>query len=366
MIARAIALLLFLAGMAHAGVINITRGGTYTFSVGNSNPNVPAVSIRTRELVILRQCAIFSHGTAVETEVAGASLYLDRATISILGPSGTGVGGTGKGVETINPAFLWVNHCWINGAQNGVHVVGYPTESTPTGAQVTIGVNRLTNCFNAVQLNGLHLDPHISIEWNEVTSRPGCTDAINIYRSSGQPGRPILIQNNYVQGVCPATTSETDFTGSGIVTDGDTANPSLATSNVEIANNQVVGCVATGIALAMGLDQIAHDNVVVSAGMTSAGVPYACAWLGICIEGDHRYQPAEWLKWLQLQNNTVGANDNVSGERNDLFLWYPDVSDAYCQGNVSLHDGPITLTDEQAQWLAWKQKLSNSHVTVGP
>ena len=41
---------------------------------------------------------------------------------------------------------------------------------------------------------------------------------------------------------------------------GDISDPLLATSSVEIANNQVVGCVTTGIALAMGLDQIAHDN----------------------------------------------------------------------------------------------------------
>ena len=72
--------------------------------------------------------------------------------------------------------------------------------------------------------------------------------------------RPVLIRNNYVYGVQPGNPSETDFTRSGIVTDGGTANPSLATSNIEICYNQVVGCVTTGIALAMGLDQIAHDD----------------------------------------------------------------------------------------------------------
>jgi hypothetical protein len=130
-------------------------------------------------------------------------------------------------------------------------------------------------------LNGLHLDPHISIGWNEIISRPGSTDAINIYRSSRIPGAPILIHDNYVQGVAPATPDTVDFSGSGIVTDGDTADPALATSNVEIAYNQVVGCVTTGIALAFGLQQIAHDNTVVSAGLTPTGVPYAWAWLGI-------------------------------------------------------------------------------------
>jgi len=36
-------------------VFIITKGGTYTFSVGQSNPNIPAVSVGTRELVIFRQ-----------------------------------------------------------------------------------------------------------------------------------------------------------------------------------------------------------------------------------------------------------------------------------------------------------------------
>jgi hypothetical protein len=40
----------------------------------------------------------------------------------------------------------------------------------------------------------------------------------------------------------------------------------LATLNVEIAYNQIVSCVTTGIAFAMSLNQIAHDNTVVSAG----------------------------------------------------------------------------------------------------
>jgi hypothetical protein len=64
---------------------------------------------------------------------------------------------------------------------------------------------------------------------------------------------------------------------------------------------------------------IAHDNVIVSSGLAPNGQQYAWAWLGICIEGDHRYQPTEWLKWLQLQNNVVGVN-SPSGARTDVVL----------------------------------------------
>ena len=73
---------------------------------------------------------------------------------------------------------------------------------------------------------------------------------------------------------------------------------------------------------------------------------------------------ADWLEWMQLQNNTVGCNDHTGG-RTDLFLWYPDLSDKYVQGNIGLHDGLITLADEQAHWTAWKSKLATNRVTVG-
>src|SRR4030088_164326 len=75
-----------------------------------------------------------------------------------------------------------------------------------------------------------------------------------ISHSHSAPGVPPDGSRAYVQGgVAPATPNAVNFSGSGIVTDGDTADPLLATSSVEIANNQVVGCVTTGIALAFGL-----------------------------------------------------------------------------------------------------------------
>jgi hypothetical protein len=71
-------------------------------------------------------------------------------------------------------------------------------------------------------------------------------------------------------------------------------------------------------------------------------------------------QPAAWLDWQQLQKNVMGCNDHTGG-RSDILVWYPGLSNEYCQGNESLHDGPITLADEQAHWTAWNR---NSQRTV--
>jgi len=68
---------------------------------------------------------------------------------------------------------------------------------------------------------------------------------------------------------------------------------------------------------------------------------------------------------MQLQNNTVGAYSAESG-RNDVLLWYPEISGKYSHGNASLPDGTITLADERAQWTAWKSKLATNGVKIGP
>ncbi len=68
---------------------------------------------------------------------------------------------------------------------------------------------------------------------------------------------------------------------------------------------------------------------------------------------------------MQLQNNWVGING--PGRRTDgRVLWYPDLSQDYVQSQMLLHDGPITLADEQAQRVAWRSKLGANHFTVGP
>jgi hypothetical protein len=93
---------------------------------------------------------------------------------------------------------------------------------------VSINWNRITNCQNdghAILLNGVRSDPNIAIGWNEITNQFGRSkpaDAINIYQSSGMPGAPILVHNNYIQGVAPPNLNQTGFTSSGIVTDGIT------------------------------------------------------------------------------------------------------------------------------------------------
>jgi Bacterial regulatory proteins, gntR family len=60
-------------------------------------------------------------------------------------------------------------------------------------------------------------------------------------RSSGLPARSIQIWNNYVSGVVPANPQDRSYTGSGIVTNGDTFDPRAATAHVDIAYDQVAG-----------------------------------------------------------------------------------------------------------------------------
>jgi hypothetical protein len=44
---------------AQAGQVVITQGGTYTFTVGNPDPTLSAVSIQTTDMVTLKDCVIY-------------------------------------------------------------------------------------------------------------------------------------------------------------------------------------------------------------------------------------------------------------------------------------------------------------------
>jgi hypothetical protein len=121
-----------------------------------------------------------------------------------------------------------------------------------------------------------------------------------------------------------------------------------------------------GIALAFGANEIAHDNVVVSSGISPSGATYACAWLAMCNEGSLRR--SNWLKSIQLTHIVVEANNFFLGGtvRTDVALWYTSLIANYVQGTTSLHNGAITLADEQAQWTARKSKLTANGIKVGP
>jgi hypothetical protein len=321
-----------------AGQVVITHGGTYTLDANS-------VHIQTTEVVTLEGCGLMpTDSTPAVYADPGSRVVVDHCTISCLGPA--------QGVFAWAPVLLIVENSWINAATIGVYVLGDPNNAVGGDAQISILQNRITDGGSAIQLNGIHDDPNISIHHNEITNKnaqkyPG--DLVNIYRSSGTPGHPICIHNNYIQGA-------TSFNSSGIVTDGDEPDPSLCTCYVDIAYNQVVGCPWTGIALAFGFDEVAHDNTVITSG---------AIFCGIAIEGDTRYQP-EWMNhYMFFQNNTVGSWNTQTGQRVDVYLWYPTES-GNVTGTISPHDGMITMADEQLQWTLWRSKIASSSITVGP
>jgi hypothetical protein len=188
-------LALVLASSSQAGQVVITKGGTYTFVIGNADPSTPAVLIDTQEVVTLENCTIFVTGNAAVYANPGAKLMVDHCTISCLGPA--------QGVFAWLPNLLIVENSWINGATIGVYVLGDPNNAVGGDAQISILQNRITDGGSAIQLNGIHDDPLISIHHNEITNTGGqkyLGALISVYRSSGTPGNPIHIQNNYVHG----------------------------------------------------------------------------------------------------------------------------------------------------------------------
>jgi hypothetical protein len=99
---------------AQAGVIDITHGGTYTFAIGNNNPNIPAVEIKTTELVRLYRCTISSMGRGIQATDGNASVQMDSCTIWIVPPGGDAILVHNPGPECL------VSHCSISGATKAI------------------------------------------------------------------------------------------------------------------------------------------------------------------------------------------------------------------------------------------------------
>lgn len=347
------------AGSCMCGTAVITKGGTYTFDWSNDDPSVPAVDIQTTETVILDRCTIISAGHGIMANRGGAQLCVQNSRIDGLNWKSNGVG-----VLVAQCDILIVRNNLFRYLDAGV--VAHDGRAR-CDWQMTIHQNIFEHILemSAVQLVNVRFNPKVSIQWNQIK---GCIgDAISMYYSSGLPGAPIIIANNYIEDVVPLDRLAW-FNSTGICMDGPTKDPMWATSSIWIANNQVIGCVPQGIALAMGLNIIAEGNTVICSGLTPEGQPYRMARVAMTIQGDSKYNHLDWLKTVQALNNILGANfiERPLELRMDYFFNYPELTAPYFRGNRSPHDGEITLADEQEQWELWKLKCRAKGMQIGP
>lgn len=364
--------------------LTITQGGTYSGNWRSTDPKVPAVSIQTKDPVIIQNATIVGPGKLIDAEQGGANLTILNSSGFALNPNITGQL-KGDFLNIYQATKVDVEHCSIDGAANGIFVNGYGGNRS-SDQTVTIRDNAFHNTDgrhsdgnggyqatgdsgvpHSIILDQVQNVPGIDIAWNQFINDPRdsyVTDVINIYSSSGTASSHLLVHDNYIHGSYPPDPTKDSFSGGGIIADGSSGDKADTTTTLlDIYSNQIVSTTNYGIALEGGHDNVAHDNRVVSSGVLADGSSLAGQNVGLVIWNFYKQPFGDVFANNVIRDNTVGWVNKKNGGRNDS--WLPDCAQNGCTNNQALPD-PITLDTESAEYTSWQQKLSTAGITVGP
>jgi len=245
------------------------------------------VTVITNEPVVLRNSTLTSRGDLIIVygHDGGANVTIENVTGTALDP---GVAGRAKGkfVGAEVLANLSVTHCTMHNVSFGVYVAASTQlKSLLIKDNVADNLDDRKSDGNGgyllnqrelghfIQLGGVAALNGGEISWNRAINLDGEAsneDLLSFYGSRGTADKNINIHDNYLEGAI-ATGQTTPYTGTGIQTDGDFNDPSLATGFLRIYNNTVVHLAGSGISIGAGHDISVTRNRIVSCGKDSAG-----------------------------------------------------------------------------------------------
>jgi len=374
------------AAQTASGPIEITHGGTYSGHWTSNDPKVPAVAVRTDEPVVLRDSTVSGRGNLIYiTGVkSGANVTVENVTGTALDP---GVAGASRGTFVLAADFnaLTVTHCTITGTMFGIKA----TAANPKVLRITnnLGRNledRASDGHGGLQpkrpglghfviLAGLTATNGAEIAWNKVVQTIGGSsteDVINLYNSQGSASHPLWVHDNYMEGES-SPSNALNYTGTGIITDGATANGKQPTAYVLFENNQVVATPGTGVAIAAGHDIQGRNNRVVSCGVTSSGVWYAFGRPAIYIWNYYGGSSFYNNSITTTAGGMVGPSATGTGKAYDVWVNPNDANDPGISASNNnftdpcLVNGKVNLHAEDEERARWKAKLEKARETVG-
>ncbi|MDV6374908.1 hypothetical protein [Deinococcus arenicola] len=374
-------------GHAYEGPLVITQGGTYRGNWQSLDPAVPAISIRTREPVVIENSYLRGRGNLIRGE--WVNLTIRNTTGYGLNPLTDGLF-PGRFMNVEKVLNLDVQNNTLIGT-SGIYV-NYFNGDSASGQTIKILKNKIKNVdgryvdasgkltgkrynVQAIQFNAVRGVAGVEIAWNEITNEPeksGVEENINMYVSSGTPQSSIQIHNNFIDGAYGVNPrKDRGYSGGGIML-GDGSGNDLALSGgyVDVYDNQVVRTSNQGIAIAGGHHQRVYGNRIVSSGRLPSGEINPSANVGIYVWNNQadaqKLSPTFFNN--SVFNNLIGwARFDASGKQYYNNLWTPSCLEA--AGNVCKDNQawPVAVSqDSEREELArWKSKMSQARVSVG-
>ena len=219
------------------GPITITVGGTYSGCYRSTNPDVPAVTIRTTQHVVLDHARIEHAGFGVFAYWDyQADLDIHDSTFQQLNP---GAGrGSARAVYAYNTLRLVFEHNLLRDGA-GVRWAGPDIDATLGRIRYNRAYNigrysppeeGLVQFFQAAESPSQRLE----LAWNEVHNTPGLThveDVINFYKANGTPSALFDVHHNLLDGSFrPPTTGPYPHTGPDLSSATRAARTSVPTT----------------------------------------------------------------------------------------------------------------------------------------
>ena len=353
--------------------IIITKGGTYTGNWESRDAEVSAVEIKTSEPVVILNSNIRGAGRLIRSQGYAAD-------ITVRNTNGYGITPAPWKEYQKTRNFLVVDvfrnivveNCYIENAA-GINLgVSYEGNGTPEQT-IKIRYNKVKNIdgrvhggwaiANFVGFNFRNPVPHVEIAWNQVINEPDNSvveDNINIYNTRGSPESPIRIHNNYIQGAFPLPSSETTYSGGGIISDSPETDSTQSTAYLRVYENQLVGLGGYCIGIAGGNHIEVYENRMMVAARHANDSLYAFWTSGIWAKD---YYETESTYANSFHHNTLAVVGQTGTWRNDIV---DDSAIAAKTYDNTLVARGVTKAMEKQEFERWKKKLKLHYIMLGP
>jgi len=356
--------------IVYNGPITITKGGVYSGNWQSADANVPAVSVRTSDRVVIQNSNIKSQGTLIDALGFAVNLTVKNNAGYALNPNVVGRY-PGRFMDIDGFTNVAVSNNYLQGT-SGIYLYNYQGNHTKQqtvrvlknqarnidgrfsngngGFLTGHGENYFVQFF---QINGVQGLVGAEVAWNEVINQPyksRVEENISIHASGGTALSPFSIHDNYIQGAYPADpVNDLVYRGGGIMMSDN------GSSYVRAYRNQIVATTNEGMTISSGHDNAFFNNRILSSGLMPNGAPNLAQNVGAII----------WNYNLETTfTNNVGYNNLIgwmlNGDQNNAY-----VPDAASWVNNKDYPGVVTQATEAAEYAGWVNKLAKSRVKIG-
>lgn len=328
---------------------------------------VPAVEIYTTGKVILENCNLVGPGPLIRV--------WSETQLVVRNCNGYGEGDApGKFVESSNLRSLVVENKYFENVSKGVLVYQFRGRGGSTESIRVVGnIGRNMKGHDRasfLQFNQVIAVSNVEIAFNQVINEPGKSaveDNINLYNSSGVPGSPISVRDNYMQGAYPRD-PRSAFSGTGMTSDGD-GNLQMMPGHIEARENTFVSTCNAAMNIAGGHNIRYHHNRMVTSSQLPDGsgeIPAGCTWAATAAWNNFRLPAGSpYFANNAIDSNTIGyvrrGSNTPFPDRQDIS---PDCTPGVCRDNVHLAN-PVGLEAEKAEWTRWNAKLAAAAKRIG-